>query len=50
MCIVRILKKSIYCIVGVMEVLGSKGYWGVELIVLAYLALNLCLTSKIEQC
>ncbi len=43
-------EKNIYCIVEVMEVLGPKGYWGVELIVLVDLALNLCLISEIEQC
>jgi hypothetical protein len=43
-------KKSICCIMGASEVLGLRGYWGVELIVRVVLALNLCLVSETEPC
>jgi hypothetical protein len=39
-------KKNICCIVGAPEVLEPKGYWGIELIALTDLALNLCPNSE----
>jgi hypothetical protein len=39
-------EKNTYCIVGASEVLGLKGYWGIELIALIDFTLNLCLVSK----
>jgi hypothetical protein len=39
-------KKSTYCIVGALEVLGLKGYWGIKLIALTDFTLNFCPVSK----
>jgi hypothetical protein len=44
------LEKSTCCIVGALEVLGPREYWGVKLIALVDLALNICLDSEIEAC
>jgi hypothetical protein len=44
------LEKNTCCIVGTLEVLGLRGYWGVELIVFANPALNICLVSETKPC
>ncbi len=41
-------EKSTYCIVRTSEVLGLRGFWGVELIALTDFALNLCSISETE--
>jgi hypothetical protein len=43
------LEKNTCCIVGASEVLGPKGYWGVELIALTNPTLNLYPVSKMNH-
>jgi hypothetical protein len=43
-------EKSICCIVGALEVLGLREYWGVKLITLTDPALNLYSDFETETC
>jgi hypothetical protein len=43
-------KKNTYYIVGALEVLGPRGFWGIELIAFANLALNLYSISETKPC
>jgi len=43
-------EENICYMVGAPKVLRPRGYWGVELIILIDLALNLCPVSETEPC